>query len=81
MNHSSTINGDEQLPRKRQLLTEGDINNNGSQMDFVMNQSCNTKLVPIPVNVLTPNSNVGIYEQSNSNNEDENNNNNEVARV
>ena len=88
VNHSSTIIGDERLPRKRQL-TEGDINNNnGSQIDFVTNQSCSMTSVPIPVNVPTPNSNVGIYEKNNSNNEDENenaidvnNNNYEVARV
>ena len=55
-------------------MTEGDINDNGSQMDFVTNQSCNTTLVPIPVNVPTPNSNVGIYEKNISNNEDENKN-------
>ena len=56
-------------------------------MDFA-NQSCSTISVLIPVNVPTPNSNVGIYEQNNSNNEDENeksieenNNNYGVARV
>ena len=86
VNHSSIIISDERLPRKRQL-TEGDISiNDGSQIDFVTNQSCSTSLVPIPVNVPTLNSNVGICEKNNSNNEDENaidvnNNNYEVARV
>ena len=64
VNPSGIINGDERLPRKRQLLTEGDINDNGTQ---VTNQTCNMILVQIPPNVPTPNSNVGIYEQNNSN--------------
>ncbi len=70
-------NGDEQLPRKRQL-NERDINNNGSQIetsDFT-NQNW-TASVPIHVHVPMPNSNVGIYEKNNPNNEDENQNEND----